>query len=530
MTSFMEKEKTSPTLSQVVSSQEGVIHNVSLGYAAQLPRNRSMLSVLAMSLAIAAVPYGIGGPLISSIYGGGQLSMFLGVIVSVVLNCCVAVSLSELASRYPTSSGVYYWSYRLSEDSSYRKSLSFLTGWLWLIGNWTITLSVNFGFASLLAATISIYDPDFTATTWQLLLIFYALLVVTFFICGFGDRLLPYVDMVAAVFNALTILVVLLAVSTTAKAGRHSPAYALGHYDTSLSGWNSFSFFIGLLPPAYCFCAIGMITSMAEECHEPEIEVPRAISLSVPVGGVAALFFVLPLCFTLPPLEDILSAPYGQALPYILITVMGSKPGAVIVMVLLLIVTLLCSISITTAASRCTWAFSRDKAVPGWRMWCRTDWGRPLLALCLVTAVQMLLGLIYLGSTSAFTAFVSVGVIGLAMGYLVPISISLASGRQQVCEARWKMGKGLGAAANLVAVLWILFELVLFSMPTVLPVTPASMNYASVVLVGFALVSGVYYVVSRDGKSAAESGRFYGSGILNRIAEFKGPPPEELVS
>lgn len=35
-----------------------------------------------------------------------------------------------------------------------------------------------------------------------------------------------------------------------------------------------------------------MITSMAEECGDPTTKLPEALSLSVPVGGLAGLFFV----------------------------------------------------------------------------------------------------------------------------------------------------------------------------------------------------------------------------------------------
>ena len=34
--------------------------------------------------------------------------MFVGLLVVLVLDGCVAVSLAELASQYPTSSGEYY--------------------------------------------------------------------------------------------------------------------------------------------------------------------------------------------------------------------------------------------------------------------------------------------------------------------------------------------------------------------------------------------------------------------------------------
>jgi amino acid transporter len=35
--------------------------------------------------------------------------MFLGWIVVMIVDECIAISLAELASRYPTSAGPYYW-------------------------------------------------------------------------------------------------------------------------------------------------------------------------------------------------------------------------------------------------------------------------------------------------------------------------------------------------------------------------------------------------------------------------------------
>ncbi len=35
-----------------------------------------------------------------------------------------------------------------------------------------------------------------------------------------------------------------------------------------------------------------MISSMAEECEDPTVKLPKAISLCVPIGGIAGLFFV----------------------------------------------------------------------------------------------------------------------------------------------------------------------------------------------------------------------------------------------
>ncbi|KAJ5281883.1 hypothetical protein N7478_007255 [Penicillium angulare] len=466
-----------------------------LGYTQELRRNRSVLTLLFQTLAIAAIPYGDGSALSSAIYGGGPLSIFVGWIVVCLLDQCIAMSLAELASRYPTSAGPYYWSFQIARTS--KTTISFINAWIWLIGNWTITLSVNFGFASMLSATISMYHPDWSANNWQLLLIFYAVCLGSLIICTFANRYLPQVDIACATWTALTILVILIAISVKADVGRHSVSYTLSHYDKSFSGWGGFTFFIGFLPPAYTFSAIGMISSMAEECPNPAVKVPRAISWSVPVGGIAGLFFVIPICATLPPLADIIQAPGGQALPYILNRVMGSPNAAIGLVFLVLVVTLFCSISITVAASRCTWAVARDDAIPLARLWAHVNphLGVPVWSLILLTVIQMLLGLINLGSSSAFTAFVSVGVIALAAAYAIPISLSVLNGREEVKQAPWNCGSLVGYTVNILAIVWILFELVLFSMPTVLPVTPTSMNYASVVFVGFMAIAAVWYVV-----------------------------------
>ncbi|KAL9595327.1 MAG: hypothetical protein Q9219_006504 [cf. Caloplaca sp. 3 TL-2023] len=467
-----------------------------LGYKQELKRNRSLFTLLFQSIAIAAVPFGEGGPLLSAVYGGGQLSIFVGWIIILFLASSVAVSLAEIASRYPTSAGPYYWSYQLASGGN-RTVLSFINGWVWLIGNWTITLSVNFGLASLITATAAIYHPSFAAEAWQLLLIFYAVLLATFLICTFGNRFLPLVDTICAAWTAVSIFVIMISLSVKAAAGRHSASYTLGNYDKSLSGWGGFTFLIGLLPAAYTFSAIGMISAMAEEVHDPTVKVPKAIAYSVPVMWFFGLFFVIPICATLPPLADITEAPGAQALPYIFHTVTGTPGGGLGLMFLVLAITMFCSISITVAASRTTWAFARDDAIPLSRIWSQVSpgLGIPVWALLLVTVVQMLLGLINLGSTSAFTAFISVGVQALQVSYGIPIALSLYHKRAQVSQAQWRLPPIVGTIANVVALCWIAFEVVLFSMPTALPVTKVSMNYASVVLMGFAAIATMWYFI-----------------------------------
>ena len=159
-------------------------------------------------------------------------------------------------------------------------------------------------------------------------------------------------------------------------------------------------------------------------------------------------------------------------------------------------VAIFCSISITVAASRCTWAFARDGAIPGHKWWAKVDSNQtPVNALALLTIIQMLLGLINFGSTAAFTAFASVGTIALAVAYAIPVVASMLQGRRAISTAKFGWPAAVGWTVNIVTVLWTAFQLILFSMPAALPVTLLTMNWASVVFVGFMTISVIYYVL-----------------------------------
>jgi Amino acid transporters len=197
----------------------------------------------------------------------------------------------------------------------------------------------------------------------------------------------------------------------------------------------------------------------------------------------------------MPDPEYLIEAPVGQVLPYLYAAVTGSAMGGLALTILVLVVTFFCSVSVTVATSRCTWAFARDKALPLHQIWSKVDkrLGTTLWALVLTTVVQMLVSLINIGSSSAFLAFVSVGVISLAIANAIPIAISVCNGRNEVNSAPWTMGAAVGWPVNMVALLWTAFEVVLFSMPQTLPVTGASMNYGSTVFVGLLIFGGIYY-------------------------------------
>ncbi|KAG2119417.1 amino acid transporter [Suillus clintonianus] len=469
-----------------------------LGYKQEMTRSRGLVHILFMTLAIMAVPFGLSAPIATSLVGGGPAVMIWGWILVSVLTQTLALSLAEICSKYPTSAGAYYWCYRLASPRT-RLLASWINGWFTVVGVWTIALSVTFGTAQLVVAGAGIYHPEWNAAPWQTYVIFLGVTAVACGFCLFFNKYLPAIDIICACWTGLGIIVILICVSVKAAAGRHSISYALGHFDPSYSGWTpGWSFFIGLLPPAYVYAAIGMITNMAEEVHNPSEILPKAITWSVPIGALSGVVYLLPILFTLPDVATLLQVASGQPIGLMFTLMMGSRAGGFGLWFIVFGIGMFCAISISCAASRATWAFARDKAIPFHQLFSKISPHLddvPVNALLLSTVIQVLLGLIYLGSSAAFNAFVGVAVMCLGASYAMPVAISLVNGREDMRDAPFNLGR-FGTVINAVAVFWIMFAIVLFSMPAVIPVTKTSMNYASVVFVGFGVISAVWYLIN----------------------------------
>lgn len=244
----------------------------------------------------------------------------------------------------------------------------------------------------------------------------------------------------------------MVAVLVVADNGRRSASYVFGHFE-SHSGWPSgWSFFVGLLHAGYATSSTGMVISMCEEVHQPATQVPKAMVATIVINTIAGLLFLIPLVFVLPDITYLINLNNGQPVPAIILDAVGSSGGAIALLMPLMVLAILCGIGCTTAASRCTWAFARDGAIPGAKWWRRVHpkLDLPLNAMMLSMVVQLLLGLIYFGSSEAFNAFSGVGVISLTASYAIPIAISVATGRRAVRKASFSLGK-LGLPVNIVA-------------------------------------------------------------------------------
>lgn len=199
-----------------------------------------------------AVPFGLSTTMYISLTDGQSVTVLYGWIFVSLISLCIAASLAEICAVYPTAGGVYYWSAMLA-TRKYAPITSWVTGWLTLVGNWTVTLSINFSGAQLILSAISLWNEDFLASAWQTVLMFWAVMLIAFTVNVFGVKY-NYLDMLnkACIYwtgaSVIIIMVTILVMSPSKRSGE----FVFAHFDASASGWpDGWSFFVGLLQAAY---------------------------------------------------------------------------------------------------------------------------------------------------------------------------------------------------------------------------------------------------------------------------------------
>lgn len=169
-----------------------------MGYASELKRTRSTAQVAFMSFVLASIPYGLATTFYYPLVGGGPANIIWGWVSVSIIILCVAISLGEITSVYPTAGGVYYQTFMLSPPWC-RKILSWICGWSYVVGNITITLAVNFGTTLFFIACINLFESEpgvgiFPATNWQIFLVFVGITLLCNLVASCGNKWLPLLD------------------------------------------------------------------------------------------------------------------------------------------------------------------------------------------------------------------------------------------------------------------------------------------------------------------------------------------------
>jgi amino acid transporter len=132
---------------------------------------------------------------------------------------------------------------------------------------------------------------------------------------------------------------------------------------------------------------------------------------------------IIALLFSLGNLDEVLAAPVSQ-LGYPVIQIYyqatGSLHGANAMTAVSLVIVIMAHFGLMAGCSRTAWAFARDRGLPAsdYLSHVSTRSQVPFRAIMLSVVIQVLLGLINIGSSAAFLAFVNAAAATLYITYV----------------------------------------------------------------------------------------------------------------
>ena len=158
---------------------------------------------------------------------------------------------------------------------------------------------------------------------------------------------------------------------------------------------------------------------MTEETHNAARAGPRGIVMSIVVSLIAGWVLLIGITFAIQSTTAERASATGVPPAQILIDAIG-RTGAELLLLIVIVAQLFCGMSSVTANSRMIYAFSRDGALPGSRIWHKVNkrTRTPTNAIWLAAGCAFILGLPYLWNCAAYGAVTSIAVIGLYIAYV----------------------------------------------------------------------------------------------------------------
>lgn len=208
------------------------------------------------------------------------------------------------------------------------------------------------------------------------------------------------------------------------------------------------------------------------------------MGLTMAIGLITVLVWTIAFMFSISDIDLVMASPT----PYLTVFFQAIRNDSVALFftVWLWLAYLSATISCYATSGRLVWAFARDNGLPFSKIFRQVHptFKMPVNATLLTCVFAICYGVIYVGSTTAFNAFISVSILGLNITYTVPQAIVAIRGRDKVLPPRpFALGKWTGLFCNTFSSLWIAMYTFWFCVPTIIPTTAMSMNYVSVIFV-----------------------------------------------
>ncbi|KAL8653414.1 MAG: hypothetical protein Q9210_002109 [Variospora velana] len=472
--------------------------NVS-GHKQELQRNFGLLSLIGLGITAGNVWITLGGAINIAIYNGGPPGVIYEFIAAWVFYCFVAASIAELASAIPSAGGVYHWA--TVTAGRYGRSCGWFAGW-WNCLAWLV------GFASTLqilgAQTVSMYavmHDGFVTQQWHVFLTYIIYCWIIVLISLYMNRAMPSVEMIGGftVIAGVFISIIVCAVMPHVNGRPYASNFSVWGDWQNQTGYSSsgFAFLLGMLNGAYSVGTPDLTSHLAEEVPHPSFNIPKAILAQFIIGLITGFFYLLAILYGISDFNAVLESKYLFPLAEIYRQVAGTKAGSVGLLFLAFLPSFISSIGCLITSSRVFWTLARDRATPFSRFFSHIDNGQhnPFRAIVLCGIFATVLGCIYVGSSTAFSAFVGSFVILSTLSYVTAILPHLLSKRRNVVPGWFWMKGATGFIVNGIACAFILVFVVIFCFPFSLPVDAASMNYASLITGGLSLFVLAFWFV-----------------------------------
>jgi amino acid transporter len=491
-----------------------------LGYKQELRRGWSGFSNFAISFSIISVLAGCFTTYGQALNNGGPIAISILWPVISCLILCVAFSMSELASAMPTSGGIYYWASKLGGAG-----WGWFTGWFNLIGLVAVTASVVYVSAVFLTLTLNFFGVDFIfnfgssdphylvhVEFWMFLIV----LAVHGLINVFSSHLVAMFTNVSVWWHVIGVAVIVV-ILIFAPAHHASLSYVFGHTinNSGFSGGSTSSGFfwfyvlpLGFLLTMYTITGYDASAHVSEETHGAAEAAPKGVWRSVFYSALIGYIVLLAITFAIQKSKESQILTPTSGYPAVQIFQFALSTATLkIVMLISTVGQLFCGMACVTSASRMTFAFSRDGAIPGHNLWRRLGKNKaPTWAVLFVVVAAAVITIPAFFPNAAnypvaFYAVTSVSVIGLYIAYTIPIYLRWRM-KDKFEHGPWTLGQKY-KWVNMIAVVWVAICVVIFSLPFSPSGVPWNsgfswnfVNYAPLITIGIIAAVTIWFAVS----------------------------------
>jgi amino acid transporter len=460
-----------------------------------LKREFSLWAIFALAFAFISPIVALYGIFTFSVTAGGPAAWW-GFFVVLGGQLLVAFVFAELASRWPYEGSLYQWARRLIHET-----YGWFTGWAYM---WTLMITmtaVAYGAAGFVPIVLGI-DP-FTSGT-QLLVAFGFVVFAT--LMNMMSRTTLKIFMAASIgaeiLGSLGIGSVLLIFHHEQGLGILFENSGAG---SGPGGYLWAGFFGAVAFIGWAYVGFDTAASVAEECTEPERDIPKAIILSLVTVALVVSFASLALILAIPDWGAVISGKVADPVADTVTLQLGS--GITKPLFGLFIIGFTASlIAIQTNCSRIMWAFARADVVPAAAYLRRLSPGARLpRGTILTTFVIASVLMVSTQSENLYLTLVSMATGGFYFSFALPVLGAL----WVRLKGRWRPPKfSLGRWGLTVAVaasIWTVFEYINIAWPRAEGV-PWYQDWAVLLMTGIVAGLGILaYLPGRARLKAAEA-------------------------